>query len=258
MKKIKKALKEIDSSFRKVDLFLVVIKTLLLLSFTYLFLSIISITSFYAFIPAVVYFISSLFVELRKDNVKRIEKHYDILDEKLKTARDYQDQDNLVLDRLEGEIIKDLKHVKLSSFLISKFSFRKMFDNPYLVVFLLILSVGSSLYLASEEIRIVDFNEVVKDAMKLFEDQQNETIEEVDFTGTEESIMTVGDERVEVEISPVGLDFDFNDVREEGDYDFSTSFPKDVFISSGAAYENEFTEEQQELIKRYFNKKNER
>ena len=51
------------------------------------------------------------------------------------------------------------------------------------------------------------------------------------------------------------MDFDFNDVRESGDYDFSTSFPKDVFISTGASYEEEFTEEQQMLIKRYFEKK---
>ena len=45
-------------------------------------------------------------------------------------------------------------------------------------------------------------------------------------------------------------------VSEEADYDFSVAFPKDVFISSSVAYKNEFTEEQQALIKRYFERKN--
>lgn len=247
MKQIKKVLREVEISLRRLITFVILLKTLVLLMVTYMLLYMIGIKPFYAFIPAFVYFVSSIFVQTRIDNIKRLEQKYKELNERLITARDYQNEDNTILDTLEEEIVENLKHVKLSTF----FSLNK----TILLILLLMIAVSSSLYVASKDLKIIDINDVVEAAVKGFTSTENGTAQKVDFTGSEESIMQVGNERVEVEINPVGIDFDFSDVTEEAKYDFSTSFPAEVFISSAAAYENEFTEEQQALIKRYFDKK---
>jgi hypothetical protein len=248
MKYIQKALEEINRALRGIDIFLILIKSLVLLVVFYLFFFIFEVDTYYAFIPAFVYFVSSIFVEIRIDQVRKLEKKFPRLNEKLITARDYKNRDNVVLDALEQDILQNLKKAPISSFL--------SLPRTYIMVFLLILSVGSSLYIASQDKRLIDFNEVMRDAVKRFEKQEEERPEEGMFEQKEASIMEVGNERVEVEINPVGMDFDFNDVTEDADYEFSTSFPKDIFISSGASYEEEFTEEQQELIRRYFERKN--
>lgn len=247
MKRIKHILNEIESSLRNIDIFLVIMKSLVLLTVSYLVLFMLGIEPYLALIPAVVYFISSLFVESRVDNVRSVERKYSELDEKLRTARDYQDKDNIVLDALENDIVANLKDVRVSAFY--------PFSRISILIFLLVLTVGLSMYVASRDIRLIDFDDIWKDAVKMFEIEEEEEKDAVDFTSTEESIMEVGNEKIQVEINPVGIAFDFNDVSEQTEYEFSAAFPKEIFISSGAAYENEFTEEQQALIKRYFEKK---
>jgi hypothetical protein len=248
MKYIKKVISEINRSLRFIDIFLIVIKSLVLVVVFYLFFFIFEINTYYALIPAFIYFVSSIFVEVRIDQVRKLERKFPELDEKLITARDYKDKDNIVLNALEQDILQNLKKATLSSF----FSLA----GTYIMVFLLILSVGSSLYISSQDKRLINFNDVLDDAMKRLEGEEEEIPDEGLFEQKESSIMEVGNERVEVEINPVGMDFDFNDVTEDPDYEFSTSFPQDVFISSGASYEDEFSEEQQELIRRYFESKN--
>lgn len=250
MKRIRKALAEIEISLRKVDTFLLLIKTLVLLTVSYLLLFVLGIPTYYAFIPAIVYFISSLFVRARRDSIRRVEKKYSMLNEKLRTARDYQDKDNIVLDELEEDIMKNLKHVRVSAF----FSY----SRALILIVLLVLAVNISLFIASRDMKLIDLDDIMGEVMKRLEQQQeDEESPTADFTGSEVSIMEVGNERIKVEINPVGMDFDFNDVTEASDYEFSIVFPKDIFIASGAAYRNEFTEEQQALIKRYFDKKKE-
>jgi hypothetical protein len=248
MKRIGKILAEIETSIKQIDLFWVILKTLVLLTISYLLLFIIGVDPFYAFIPAAVYLLSSVFVESRIDNLSRVENRFKQLDEKLRTARDNRQKDNIVLDSLEEDIVENLKDVRISAF----FSYSRLI----VLVFLLVFSVATSLYLSSQDIKIIELDALLEEARKrMTMDEEEEDIENIDFTSTEESIMEVGNERIEVEINPVGMEFDFSDETEEADYDFSTSFPRDVFISSGASYEDDFTEEQQMLIQRYFDKK---
>lgn len=246
MKRIGDVLKEIESSIRQLDISLMILKALVLLMVAYLFFFVIGIEPYYGFVPVIIYFVSSVFVETRIDKIKKVEMKYEHLNEKLRTARDYREKENPILEELDREIIRDVGEVRLSSF----FSFSRLL----ILIFLLIFSVSLSLYIASKDIRWMDFDIMMQEAMKRFQIEE-EIKEEMDFTGGEESIMQVGNERIEVEINPVGIDFDLNEVSDEGEYEFSTSFPREVFIASGAAYESEFTEEQQALIKRYFEKK---
>lgn len=246
MEKIKKAISEIDDSFRKVDIFFVILKGLVILMAFYFSLYITGLNPYLAAIPAIIYLFSSLVIEPRSDNVRKVEQKYPELDEKLRTARDYSNKDSVVLKNLEEEVVHDLKGVSLSSFFFER--------SAIILSIMLIILVSSSVYVSSRNLQLLDFSAAVESTLKRFQDK-DEKIEQADFTGGDISVLEIGNEKIVVEINPVGLDFDFSEAREIGDYDFSTSFPSDILISSGAAYESEFNEEQQILIKRYFDRK---
>jgi hypothetical protein len=249
MKRIHSALREIEISLRSLTLFNVIIKTLVILMVSYLLLFMIGLNPNLSLIPSFAYFISSFFVESKVDKIRRVEKKYPMLNEELRTARDHKNEENIVLKELEEDVVRDLKTVELSTF----FSYSK----SLILVLLLVLAISSSLYIASSNIRILDFNNLMDTAMKRFiSNLENNTGNKSseNFLDSQESIMEVGNERIQVEINPVGTSFDFKEVSDTGAHEFSTSFPKDVFLSSAAAYENEFTEEQQQLIKNYFEK----
>ena len=247
MKRMLAILKEINASLGKIDFFFVWLKTLVLYTLCTLTLFLIRVSVWYAVIPAAAYFFSSVAVQARMDRVRRIEERFPELNEKLRTARDYKDRDSLVLDSLEEDVVSDLKHVELSAF-VSQI-------NVWILVLALIASVSGTLYLSSSGMKIIDFSDVMKAARESLAQPENQTLEEGQFTSSEESFMQVGDEKIAVEITPVGSDLDFREVGDPSSSVFSTSFPQETFISSGAAYESEFTEDQQMLIKRYFERR---
>ena len=247
MKKINDVLLEIDASLRKVDLFFLVTKSLVILFACYFLLYIVGIPPYFSLIPAFVYFFSTFGVQSRIDYARRVELAYPGLDEKLRTARDYKDADNIVLASLEQDILEQLKGVRLSRF----FSYPKALA----LIVVLVLSVSVSVFIASQNLQFLHVNQFVDDAMRKFSDQDQDAVEEGDFTGGAVSVLEVGDERLEVEINPVGLDFDFNEISSPENYEFSTSFPEEVFLAGGASSDSEYTEEQQAIIRRYFDKK---
>ncbi|MDO8480591.1 MAG: hypothetical protein Q7S65_02110 [Nanoarchaeota archaeon] len=247
MKRMPAILKEINFSLSRIDFFFVFLKTLVLYTLCTLTLFLIRVSVWYALIPAAAYFFSSVAVQTRFDRVRRIEDRFPELNEKLRTARDYTDRESQVLDSLEEEVVSGLKQVHLSAFVPQ--------INIWILVLALIASVSGTLYLSSSGMKIIDFSDVIKAARESLAQPDNQTIEEGQFTGTEESFMQVGEEKIAVEITPVGSELDFSEVTDPSGAAFSASFPKETFISSGAAYESEFTEDQQMLIKRYFERR---
>ncbi|MBS3106591.1 hypothetical protein J4419_02930 [Candidatus Woesearchaeota archaeon] len=246
MKRMNSILREINASIGRIDFFFVLLKTLVLYTLCTLTLFLVRVSIWYALIPAAAYFFSSIAVQARFDRVRRIEERFPDLNEKLRTARDYKDRESMVLDSLEDDVVTGLKQVELKAFLPQ--------INVWILVLALIFSVSATLYLASSGVKILDFSDVMDAARESFNQANEEEIQEGQFTGTEESFMQVGEEKIAVEITPIGSELDFSEVTDP-QATFSTSFPKEAFISSGAAYESEFTEDQQLLIKRYFERR---
>src|SRR3989338_2145246 len=246
MKRMNSILREINASIGRIDFFFVLLKTLVLYTLCTLTLFLVRVSIWYALIPAAAYFFSSIAVQARFDRVRRIEERFPDLNEKLRTARDYKDRESMVLDSLEDDVVTGLKQVELKAFLPQ--------INVWILVLALIFSVSATLYLASSGVKILDFSDVMDAARESFNQANEEEIQEGQFTGTEESFIQVGEEKIAVEITPIGSELDFSEVTDP-QATFSTSFPKEAFISSGAAYESEFTEDQQLLIKRYFERR---
>ncbi|HJO01961.1 MAG TPA: hypothetical protein QF458_03500, partial [Candidatus Woesearchaeota archaeon] len=67
-------------------------------------------------------------------------------------------------------------------------------------------------------------------------------------------LAVLGEKQIDIRIRPVNYEIS---VREEGDVEqkqFDEIFPKEVAVEQASAFEERIPEEQQELVKSYFNK----
>jgi hypothetical protein len=125
MKGFTDVLREIRYTLNNIILFYCIINTILVFLAIYLILSLSNLSPLYAFPSVLIYIGFYLIFQLRKDKINAIESKYDVLNEKLRTARDNIQMENPVIYELESEIIKDMKNVRVSSFVdIKKISYK--------------------------------------------------------------------------------------------------------------------------------------
>ena len=68
------------------------------------------------------------------------------------------------------------------------------------------------------------------------------------------TLAVLGNEEIDIRIKPTNYEVN---VREEGDVEqkqFDEIFPREVAVEQASAFEEKIPEEQQELVKSYFNK----
>src|SRR3989338_10653213 len=145
MKDFIKVIKEIN---RTIDFFMFFesfLNAAIFFLAVYFVLSLVNLYPISALIPALIYFILMLYVHSREDKRKIVESKYEPLKEKLRTAADNVNEDNPVVNELEEEVITDLKHVGLSSFIQTKPVSYKIFVT-ILLSFAIVFATQQNLY----------------------------------------------------------------------------------------------------------------
>lgn len=220
----------------------------------YFLLSLVNLYPISAIIPTLIYFILRLYVNSREDKRKIVESKYAPLREKLRTAADNIKEDNVVVNELEQEVVQDLKNVGLSSFIQTKKISYKVFAC-ILLSFGIVLATTMNLY-------IVDLNQFIStipgfiDALnpkKINGNVDVEINESNDIYG-KSKLATLGENPVDIRIKPVNYEVN---VREEGEAEqkqFDEMFPNDVAIEQASSSDEHIPEEQQEIVKKYFEK----
>ena len=120
MKNFIKVIREINRTLNFLIIFETTINAVIFFLVVYLLLSLINLYPILALIPALVYFISRLYVNSKVDKRKIVEGKYEPLKEKLRTAADNLGEENPVVNELQDEVVHDLKNVGLSSFISTK------------------------------------------------------------------------------------------------------------------------------------------
>lgn len=254
MKKFRKAIREINSSIAFLMWFETVLNTIVFFLIVYLFLSMINVYPMAAAIPAAVFFFVRIFSKSRVDKKRMVEQEYKPLREKLRTAADNMKESNPVVDELQEEVVHDLKNVTLSSFLNTKSIFFKI-AMTMVLSFAIVFTTTMNLY-------VVDFNSLIASIPDILE-QTNPVnrgktaplgeINETDDIYGDSKLAVLGDDQIDIKIQPVNYEVS---VREEGDLEqkqFDEMFPTEVAIEQSSAFEERIPEEQQELVKNYFN-----
>ena len=255
MKNFIKVIKEINRTLNFLIVFETTINAVIFFLVVYLLLSLINLFPILALIPAIVYFISRLYVNSKTDKRIAVERKYEPLKEKLRTAADNLKDENPVVDELQDEVIHDLKHVGLSSFISTKrVSYKIMIT--ILLSFAIVFATTLNLY-------IVDLTEFFENLPEFLDNINpikksdlvllGEVNESDDIYGNSK-LAVLGNKEIDIRIKPVNYEVN---VREEGDVEqkqFDEIFPSEIAIEQSSAFEENIPEEQQELVKKYFNK----
>ena len=254
MKNFINVIKEIDRTLNMVFVFSTILNAAIFFLSVYLLLSIVNLYPILALIPAAVYFALRLYSRSKMDKRKIVESKYEPLKEKLRTAADNIKEDNPVVNELEEEVVHDLKNVGLSSFIQTKEISYKLFVTIALS-FVIVLITTMNLY-------IIDLNqflsttlpEYLKGIPKLADSSLLGEINESNDIYGNSQLAVLGNEQIDIKISPVNYEVS---VREEGDVEqkqFNEIFPSDFDVEQASAFEENIPEEQQELVKKYFDK----
>jgi len=254
MKDFIKVVKEIDSTLNFLIIFETAINTVIFFLIVYLLLSLINLYPIIALIPAIIYFVTRYKINSKSDKRIMVESKYEPLKEKLRTAADNYNIDNVVVNELQEEVKQDLRHVGLSSFISTKDVAFKIITT-ILLAFTIVLATTLNLY-------IVDLNKFLKDLPDLLNNinplskSKNTAIGQIneseDIYG-KGKLAVLGNKQIDIRIKPVNYEVN---VREEGDAEqkqFDEIFPSEVAVEQSSAFEEHIPEEQQELVKNYFN-----
>src|SRR3989338_2755146 len=259
MKNFINVIKEIDRTLNMVFVFSTILNAAIFFLSVYLLLSIVNLYPILALIPAAVYFALRLYSRSKMDKRKIVESKYEPLNEKLRTAADNIKEDNPVINELEEEVVHDLKNVGLSSFIQTKEISYKLFATIALS-FVIVLTTTTNLYIIDlNEFLSTTLPEYLKGIPKLADGALfGEINESEDIYGDSQLAVLCNDGQIDcdinIRISPVNYEVS---VREEGDVEqkqFNDIFPSDVDVEQASAFEENIPEEQQELVKKYFDK----
>ena len=146
MKDFIKVIKEINRTISFFIVFECFLNSIILFLAVYFLLSLINLYPISAIIPAIIYFALRLYVNSKDDKRKIVEGKYEPLKEKLRTAADNVNEDNIVVNELEEEVVKDLKNVGLSSFIQTRKLSYKIFAS-ILLSFGIVLATTTNLYI---------------------------------------------------------------------------------------------------------------
>ncbi len=255
MKDFIRVIKEINRTLNFFIVFESILNATIFFLVVYFLLSLVNLFPILALIPTIIYFIMRWNANSKRDKRKIVESKYEPLKEKLRTAADNVREENPVVNELEMEVIQDLKNVGLSSFIQTKEVSYKIF-TIMLLSFAIVFATTLNLY-------VVDLNKLFSNLPDIWDNINpirradnvllGEINESEDIYGNSK-LAVLGEKQIDIRIKPVNYEVN---VREEGDVEqkqFDEIFPRDVAVEQASAFEEKIPEEQQELVKSYFNK----
>lgn len=254
MKNFIKAIKEINRTLIFLMLFENILNATIFFLVVYFLLSLVNLFPILAIFPTIIYFVIKLIINFKRDKRKLVESKYEPLKEKLRTAADNYKKENPVINELEEEVVHDLKHVGLSSFIQTRGVTYKLF-SVILLSFAIVMATTSDLY-------IVDLNLFLSGLPELLDKTNSKRVDNTIFGEINESndiygkskLAILGNEEIDIRIQPANYEIN---VREEGDLEqrqFDEIFPNEIAVEQASAFEERIPEEEQELVKSYFNK----
>lgn len=260
---VTQALKEVKRNLTVIFLFDSLINSIIVFLVFTILLSLFGLTFVYSLIISAVYFFYSLREKLSTNKIRLVEKKYGNINEKLRTAAEFRNSANRVVQELHWETLEELKKVEQSSFINEKKIYTKSIVIILLsfLVFLIsplnlsILNIGLNVFDAQTEQQVENAvgGEQGRSLIRFSTESEagvEKASEEIYGTAT---VAKLGDEEIRIKIRPAGTELSIQEVQAPDLPDFSGSYPKEVSAVAAASYEESIGREDLEMVKRYFN-----
>lgn len=256
--RFRKVVKEIDNTLEKIFLFDELLNAIIIFLGVYIVLALVRFYPYIAIAPGILYMTIAYIEQKKKDKERMVEKKYTMLNEKLRTARDYADvENNPVVSELQEEVVQDIKKVRVSSFFNTKKETYKIFGCVVLSFLVVIIAVYDisffDLKLVFDNIKMPSLKGGDGTGKGIGEETTGGSAESQDIYGAE-SVAKLGNRELKIEIKPVSYEMDIKEIEEPPRKEFQETFPEEVFLTASAGLEEEIPVEQQELVKTYFEK----
>jgi hypothetical protein len=207
-----------------------VLNTIILFLMSYIFLNLISLYPLHiSSIISLIYFLNVWIKKSGLYDIKLVEKKFPFLKERLSTAKETLNKDNFVINALRIDVTKRINHIDASTF------FRK--GRTFIKISVILILLFSLMFLTINNVKITNLDDKINkfNISKLFSFWKKDKVE-VDNTFN-----------LDDNIDPSKLD--------DEDYNFK----KEEFISldelnaiGSQEYRDTITDEEKEIVKKYF------
>ena len=253
-KPIASAIEELKKAALQISLCSAFLDSLIVFMISMLILKLVSVAWYYAFIPFIIYaIIHTLRNLISHTKLAFIETLVPELKEELRTAADYINKDNELLQSLNLEVLKKMKHIRTSYF----FSFGRLTREFLMLIAVSFLITGAAAY----DVEFLDFTKLVEKVQNYgvageYELNQDlldfeDAVSDEDIYG-DESIAELGNELINLEVNPIFSDVDISQIKDPSERRFSSSTPTEISARTDASFEESIPKDYQRIVKSYF------
>ena len=237
----KNVLREIEAVRNVIILAFVLLDSAFVFLATYFFLVLINFYPILAFIPALFYFVREAYKRVSTKTLRDIEEKYPELREKLRTAADTADQENVLVLRLRLEVINVIRTIAMSSLIDSK----KILISIGKILCIALLIIGVSTY----NIQIIDLKDILHHA---------------DIFGVLREKLLKGhipDSLLNSDMKAINENTALNDLNNQqqlrkllGKEQLDAELPDDIFKGTDKTFEETMSKKKRIYIRNYFSK----
>lgn len=255
VKPIQHALRELRMTLIEINVLTWFLDTLVVFLVSNLAFYLLTLPWVYAFIPTGIYAVIHAWHQRKNTTYQYVEEKVPELKEQLITAADNTDKEYEIVESLNKDVLKSMKHTMTSYF----FSFGKLSRELFLLFVISFLIIGASAY----NVRFLDtykaIEEVKEFSSRTGDYEVDETLlayeegnpEEDDIYG-EKSIAELGNEQLNLELNPVKSDADISKTQEPEYRKFRSTVPTEIKASTDASFEESIPKGYQKIVKSYF------
>ena len=257
MRNFEDVVKEIKHSLNNLVIFDTFMNSAIIFLACYLALSITGMQPLYALVPAAGFLLASLFFKLRENKILAVESAYPELREKLRTAADYANVDNPIVDELQQEAMRDMKKVEVAAFLkTSAVSYRVLTSLilSFLIIMVAVYDIKWDLNLAFKKSPDYKYGEGGKNPGDEEGDVRSAGEGTSDNIFGDETVAKLGEKDLKIALKTQSYEISLRDFKKPEKREFADLFPKEISAQSSGSYEESIPQEQQELVKNYFKK----